>query len=56
MTILEMLQQSVILTILGMTVVFVFLWIMILCVNLTGRVIHRMGWDRDVSPEKSGAL
>jgi oxaloacetate decarboxylase gamma subunit len=54
MTILEMLQQSAILTILGMAVVFAFLWLMIVCVNLTGRLIHHMGWDKDVSPEKPG--
>jgi Na+-transporting methylmalonyl-CoA/oxaloacetate decarboxylase gamma subunit len=36
MTIFEMLQQSAVLTILGMTVVFVFLWIMVVCVNLSG--------------------
>ncbi|MDR3355850.1 MAG: OadG family protein [Spirochaetaceae bacterium] len=55
MTILEMLQQSAILTLLGMTVVFVFLWVMIICVSLTGRLIHRMGWDKDLHPQKSPA-
>jgi oxaloacetate decarboxylase gamma subunit len=48
MTITEMLGQSGILTILGMTVVFVFLWIMIICVNMVGRVIRRLGLDKDV--------
>jgi oxaloacetate decarboxylase gamma subunit len=48
MTIVEMLGQSGSLTILGMAVVFLFLWIMIICVNLTGRMIHRMGLDKDV--------
>lgn len=48
MTIMEMLGQSGILTLLGMAVVFVFLWIMIIFVNLTGKVIHRMGLDKDV--------
>jgi oxaloacetate decarboxylase gamma subunit len=42
MTILEMLQQSVILTILGMGVVFIFLWVMIVLVNFTGKVIYAM--------------
>jgi oxaloacetate decarboxylase gamma subunit len=50
MTILEMLEQSTILTVLGMTVVFVFLAIMIICVNLTGKTIHRLGLDKDVQP------
>jgi oxaloacetate decarboxylase gamma subunit len=48
MTIMEMLEQSAILTVLGMTVVFVFLWIMIVCINVVGKAIHRMGLDRDV--------
>ncbi|MDR2617491.1 MAG: OadG family protein [Treponema sp.] len=59
MTITQMLEQSAILTVLGMAVVFVFLWIMILCVNLTGKFIHRMGLDKDVNaapqaPARSG--
>jgi oxaloacetate decarboxylase gamma subunit len=49
MTILEMLEQSTILTVLGMTVVFAFLWIMIVCVNIAGKVIHKTGLDKDVS-------
>ncbi|MDR1443692.1 MAG: OadG family protein [Treponema sp.] len=62
MTILQMLQQSAILTVLGMTVVFVFLWIMILCVNGTGKLIRRMGMDKDIQesqkspPKKAGAV
>jgi oxaloacetate decarboxylase gamma subunit len=48
MTIMDMLEQSAILTILGMAVVFVFLWIMIICVNMTGKAIHRLGMDKDV--------
>jgi oxaloacetate decarboxylase gamma subunit len=52
MTILEMLEQSAVLTVLGMAIVFLFLWLMIICVNLTGRLIHKMGWDKDVpAPE-----
>jgi oxaloacetate decarboxylase gamma subunit len=48
MTIMEMLEQSAVLTVLGMAVVFVFLWIMIICVNLTGKAIHKMGMDKDI--------
>jgi oxaloacetate decarboxylase gamma subunit len=48
MTIVEMLEQSAILTILGMTVVFAFLWIMIFCVNLTAKAIRKMGLDKDI--------
>ena len=52
MTIMEMLQQSAVLTVLGMTVVFVFLWIMIVCMNLTAKLIHKMGWDKDIEQPK----
>jgi oxaloacetate decarboxylase gamma subunit len=59
MTIVEMLEQSAILTILGMTVVFAFLWIMIICINCVGKVIHKLGLDKDVQqahspPAKAG--
>ncbi|MDR2553653.1 MAG: OadG family protein [Treponema sp.] len=50
MTIAEMLEQAVLLTVLGMTVVFAFLWFMIICVNLTAKLVHKMGWDKDVRP------
>jgi oxaloacetate decarboxylase gamma subunit len=52
MTILEMLEQSAILTLLGMAVVFAFLWLMIICVNMVGRLVHNMGWDKDVRPQE----
>ena len=39
MTILEMLEQSAILTVLGVGVVFSFLLIMIICVTLMGKII-----------------
>jgi oxaloacetate decarboxylase gamma subunit len=48
MTISEMLQQSVVLTILGMAVVFAFLWLMILCVNGVGKLIQKTGMDKDI--------
>lgn len=60
MTILEMLQQSTILTVLGMSVVFVFLWVMIICMNLTAKLIRKLSVDKDIkqpkyeSPAKSG--
>jgi oxaloacetate decarboxylase gamma subunit len=54
MTILTMLQQSVILTVFGMAIVFAFLWLMILCVNVIGKIIHKAGLDKDVrEPEKA---
>ena len=53
MTIIEMLKQSGILTVLGMTVVFAFLWIMVICINITGKLVHKLGWDKDL--EQSAA-
>jgi oxaloacetate decarboxylase gamma subunit len=53
MTIFEMLEQSVLLTVLGMAIVFLFLWIMIICVNLTARIIHKMGWDKDIAASET---
>jgi oxaloacetate decarboxylase gamma subunit len=55
MTIVEMLEQSVVLTILGMAVVFAFLWLMIVCVNLMGKVIHKIGLDKDVNQAQAPA-
>ena len=47
-----MMQQSAFLTILGMSVVFIFLWLMIICVNLTGKIIRRMDLDKDIEQPK----
>jgi len=46
MTIVEMLGQSGLLTVIGMTVVFLFLALMIVCVNITAAVIRRLGLDK----------
>jgi oxaloacetate decarboxylase gamma subunit len=48
---MEMFQQSMILTLLGMAVVFVFLWIMIICIDLLGKLIHKLGLDQDAQPK-----
>ncbi|MDR0628464.1 MAG: OadG family protein [Treponema sp.] len=53
MTIGEMLEQSALLTVLGMTVVFVFLWFMIICMNATAQLVHKMGWDRDIQQSQN---
>jgi oxaloacetate decarboxylase gamma subunit len=50
---MKMLEQSAILTVLGMAVVFIFLWIMIICMNLSGKAIHKFGLDKDVQPPAS---
>ena len=52
-----MLQQSAVLTVLGMTVVFIFLWIMIVCINFVGKVIHSIRMNKDaVKPENKVIL
>jgi oxaloacetate decarboxylase gamma subunit len=56
MTIAEMLGQSGVLTLLGMSVVFGFLAIMIICVSLTGKLIHAIGADKDVIPAAAPAF
>jgi oxaloacetate decarboxylase gamma subunit len=55
MTIVEMLQQSAVLTMLGMAVVFAFLWLMIICVTWVGKVVHQLGLDKDVLPQEAPA-
>ncbi|GHV84352.1 hypothetical protein AGMMS50212_16920 [Spirochaetia bacterium] len=47
MTIAEMFGQSGVLVLLGMGVVFSFLAILIVCVSLMGKLIHRLGWDKE---------
>jgi oxaloacetate decarboxylase gamma subunit len=53
MTIVEMLGQSGILTLLGMGVVFGFLIIMVISITLAGKIIHAVGLDKDVAPSGS---
>ncbi|MDR1899504.1 MAG: OadG family protein [Treponema sp.] len=48
MTILEMLEQSGVLTLLGMSIVFGFLVILIIAVTVVGKFIHAVGADKDV--------
>ena len=47
MTILEMLGQSGILTVLGMGVVFGFLIIMVFCVSAMGKILRALGVAKD---------
>jgi oxaloacetate decarboxylase gamma subunit len=49
MTIVEMLGQSGVLTLLGMGVVFGFLVIMVITINLAGKVVHALGLDKDTA-------
>ncbi|GHV75582.1 hypothetical protein AGMMS49942_04030 [Spirochaetia bacterium] len=49
MTIVDMLGQSGVLTLLGMGIVFSFLIILIISVTLVGKFIHAIGADNDVA-------
>jgi sodium pump decarboxylase gamma subunit len=51
MTIVEMLKQCVLLAVLGMAIVFAFLWVMIICMNAAAKLIRIMGWDKDVQQQ-----
>ena len=55
MTILEMLEQSGVLTLLGMGVVFSFLIIMVICVSIMGKILHSAGSKEDVPGGASGS-
>jgi oxaloacetate decarboxylase gamma subunit len=49
MTIAEMLEQSGILTLLGMGIVFGFLIILVISVTVMGKIIHALGADKDTT-------
>jgi sodium pump decarboxylase gamma subunit len=55
MTILEMLQQSAVLTVLGMVVVFVFLWVMIFIINLSGKIFSSIE-DNELNKQHNNVL
>jgi oxaloacetate decarboxylase gamma subunit len=56
MTIIEMLEQSGVLTLLGMGIVFGFLIVLIAAVILAGKIIHALGLDKDAAgPQIQGA-
>ncbi len=51
MTITQMLSQSLILTLLGMSVVFAFLVVLIAFMNITAKVIKALKLDQDETPD-----
>jgi oxaloacetate decarboxylase gamma subunit len=55
MTIAEMLEQSGVLTLLGMAVVFGFLALVIISVTVVGKIIHAIGADKDLDAPAAGA-
>jgi oxaloacetate decarboxylase gamma subunit len=64
MTILDMLEQSGVLTLLGMGIVFGFLIIMVIAISVAGKIIGKFVKDECVSngvnnaaaPQKSGDI
>ncbi|MDR2417615.1 MAG: OadG family protein [Treponema sp.] len=46
MTIIEMFEQSAVLTLLGMGVVFGFLLILVVAIICMGKIAHAIGWDK----------
>ena len=53
MTITQMLSQSLILTLLGMSVVFSFLIVLIVFVSLTAKVIKALKLDQDKTTDSA---
>ena len=54
MTIMAMLGQSGVLTVLGMGIVFSFLVIMVICVSSMGKIVHVIGAGKNVAEPGSG--
>ena len=54
MTIMEMLGQSGVLTVLGMGIVFSFLVIMVISVTLMGKIVRALGAGKDTAEPGSG--
>jgi len=55
MTIFDMLEQSGVLTLLGMSIVFGFLVIMVITISCVGKVIKKFGFDKDLKAAVSAA-
>jgi oxaloacetate decarboxylase (Na+ extruding) subunit gamma len=55
MTITEMLEQSGVLTILGMSVVFSFLFILILSISGVGKIINAIKLNKELMPHTLAA-
>jgi oxaloacetate decarboxylase gamma subunit len=36
-----------------MAIVFAFLWIMIMCISVVGKIVHILGLDKDIQPLKN---
>ena len=51
MTIMEMLEQSAVLTMLGVGVVFSFLILLIICITLVGKAFHALESRKNVNSQ-----
>jgi oxaloacetate decarboxylase gamma subunit len=58
MTIAEMLGQSGIFAVMGMGTVFIFLVLVVICVNGMGKFVHALHLDKDLyeQPKKKAAV
>ena len=54
MTILEMLEQSVVLTVIGMAVVFIFLIIMVIIIDMTGKLVNKYERNAGITQTQNG--
>ncbi|MDR2536693.1 MAG: OadG family protein [Treponema sp.] len=55
MNIIEMFEQSAVLTLLGMGVVFGFLIILVVAISCMGKIVHTMGLDKEPEVAKPKA-
>ena len=55
MTIMEMLGQSGVLAVLGMSVVFGFLVTMIIAITVVGKIMQASGAGKEAAPVKTGS-
>ena len=55
MTIMEMLGQSGVLAVLGMSVVFGFLVIMIIAITVVGKIMQASGAGKEAAPARTGS-
>ena len=55
MPISELIRQSLIIMVVGLSIVFLFLIILIISVNLSHAIIHKFGLDIEDKPENKGS-
>jgi len=51
----ELIRQSLIIMVVGLSIVFLFLIILILSVNLSHAIIHKFGWDIENKTGEKGS-